>query len=225
MEFAKKSRPVIEHKTAAKQIAAMCNRKGQKMSFAERLKTTRKQKGYSQEQLAELLDVSRQSVTKWETGLSYPEIKTLLELSSILEKDLDWLLYDEKPDSRKYNHCRYSLFNKEYEIPDLKALKNAMEEDLLIEILRVLNGYEITRSIESEELSGSQTCIIYAGRVFADTNGSDPEGKEVIHTFSEMNPSEIRALLLPWRDIRKSSVGSLPEVAKMQPEDGGNRPG
>lgn len=201
----------------------MCSRKGLKMSFAERLKITRKQKGYSQEQLAEMLDVSRQSVTKWETGLSYPEIRTLLELSSILEKDLDWLLYDEKPERGKYDHYRYSLSTKEYEIPDLKALKIAMEKDLLIEILRVLNGYEITRSIESEELTGSQTCIIYGGRVFADTIESDPEGKEVIHTFSEMNPSEIRALLLPWREIKRSSAGSLPEVAKMQPEDGGNR--
>ena len=61
------------------------------MSFANRLKATRKQKGYSQEMLAEKLDVSRQSVTKWETGIAYPEIRTLLELSSVLGKDLDWL--------------------------------------------------------------------------------------------------------------------------------------
>ena len=38
------------------------------MSFAERLKQIRKEKGLSQEDLAELLDVSRQAVSKWEQG-------------------------------------------------------------------------------------------------------------------------------------------------------------
>ena len=40
------------------------------MSFAENLKQIRKQNGYSQEELAELLDVSRQAVGKWEQGVS-----------------------------------------------------------------------------------------------------------------------------------------------------------
>ena len=49
------------------------------MSFADRLRIARKEMGYSQEQMAEELKISRQSVTKWENGLTYPELKTLLE--------------------------------------------------------------------------------------------------------------------------------------------------
>ena len=77
------------------------------MSFADRLRMSRKEKGYSQEQLAEDLGVSRQSITKWETGTAYPKIKKLLLLSIRLEKSLDWLLFDEESeledgrDSRK----------------------------------------------------------------------------------------------------------------------------
>ena len=193
------------------------------MSFAERLKTTRKQKGYSQEQLAERLDVSRQSVTKWETGISYPEIKTLLELSSLLEKDLDWLFHDEKPDRHQLDYCRYGFSGKETEIPDREALKDAMEQDLLMEILRVLDGYEIVRKIEAEELSGTQTCTIYKGRVFSETTGTDPVNKEDIHAFSEMNTTEIKALLLPWSDLRRCKIVKQLKVAEMQPEDGGNQ--
>ena len=66
------------------------------MSFAERLRCSRREKGFSQEQLAETVDVSRQSITKWETGAAYPELKKLILLSISLDKDLDWLLYDER---------------------------------------------------------------------------------------------------------------------------------
>ncbi|MGH4122913.1 MAG: helix-turn-helix domain-containing protein [Clostridium sp.] len=44
------------------------------MSFSEKLQGLRKEKTLSQEQLAELLNVSRQSVSKWEYGQTYPEI-------------------------------------------------------------------------------------------------------------------------------------------------------
>ena len=106
------------------------------MSFANRLKATRKQKGYSQEMLAEKLDVSRQSVTKWETGIAYPEIRTLLELSSVLGKDLDWLLQDEKPGGNIHDDSRRDFpCNGEERIPDLESLEFSMEQDLLMEIL------------------------------------------------------------------------------------------
>ena len=65
------------------------------MSFADKLKEARREKGYSQEQLAEKLNVSRQSVTKWETDSAYPQMQTLLLLSFVLGKSLDWLLQDE----------------------------------------------------------------------------------------------------------------------------------
>ena len=62
------------------------------MSFAENLKQLRKEKQMSQENLAELLNVSRQSVSKWEQGLSYPEVETLLLLSKRLSVSLDEML-------------------------------------------------------------------------------------------------------------------------------------
>lgn len=62
------------------------------MSFAENLKQIRKQNGYSQEDLAELLDVSRQAVGKWENGQGYPEVEKLLLLSKKLNISLDDLM-------------------------------------------------------------------------------------------------------------------------------------
>lgn len=65
------------------------------MSFAENLKQIRKEKGLSQEELAELLDVSRQAVSKWEQGKGYPEVEKLLSLSQQLNVSLDGLLSTE----------------------------------------------------------------------------------------------------------------------------------
>ena len=61
------------------------------MSFSENLKQIRKDNHLSQEELAELLDVSRQAVSKWEQGMGYPEVEKLL-LSAKLNVSLDTLM-------------------------------------------------------------------------------------------------------------------------------------
>ena len=61
------------------------------MSFAENLKYIRKQQDITQEQLAEMLSVSRQAVSKWESGFGYPETEKLLLLSNELNVSLDYL--------------------------------------------------------------------------------------------------------------------------------------
>ncbi len=65
------------------------------MKFCEKLQMLRKEKGYSQEQLADLLDVSRQAVSKWESGTTYPEMDKLLSICKIFNVSLDDLTNDE----------------------------------------------------------------------------------------------------------------------------------
>ena len=65
------------------------------MSFSENLKQVRKEHHLSQEELAELLDVSRQAISKWEQGQGYPEVEKLLLLSSKLNISLDALMSNE----------------------------------------------------------------------------------------------------------------------------------
>ena len=76
------------------------------MSFAENLKQLRKEKQLSQEELAEILDVSRQAVSKWEQGIGYPEVEKLLLLSRKLGISLDSLMATEitqEPNAEKKN--------------------------------------------------------------------------------------------------------------------------
>jgi len=65
------------------------------MILAEKIMTLRKKNGWSQEELAGKLGVSRQSVSKWESGMSIPELDKILLLGEVFEVSTDFLLKDE----------------------------------------------------------------------------------------------------------------------------------
>lgn len=62
------------------------------MNIADRLKELRKKAGYSQEQLAEMLDVSRQAVSKWESAQGNPDIENVIKLTKIYHVSTDYIL-------------------------------------------------------------------------------------------------------------------------------------
>ncbi len=62
------------------------------MDFSEKLLTLRKSRNLTQEQLAEQLDVSRQSVSKWEAGGAIPESDKIVALSNLFHVTTDYLL-------------------------------------------------------------------------------------------------------------------------------------
>ena len=71
------------------------------MTFSEKLMDLRRKAGLSQEQLADRLGVTRQSVSKWESGTAMPELVKLISLSDIFGVSVDYLVKDylEEPES------------------------------------------------------------------------------------------------------------------------------
>lgn len=65
------------------------------MSLAEKLVSLRKQKGLTQMDLAEQLNVSRQAISRWEVGAAIPSTENLRVLSELYETSVDYLLNDE----------------------------------------------------------------------------------------------------------------------------------
>ena len=65
------------------------------MTFAEKLLQLRKRAGYSQEELANKLDVSRQAISRWEMGTVVPDSNNILQLSKLFSVSTDYLLNDE----------------------------------------------------------------------------------------------------------------------------------
>ena len=66
------------------------------MSLGEKIFKLRKEKGISQEALAEQIGTTRQAISKWENNQGFPETEKLLQLSNIFEVSTDYLLKDEK---------------------------------------------------------------------------------------------------------------------------------
>lgn len=65
------------------------------MILGEKIATLRKQKGWSQEELAHQLEVSRQAVSKWESASAIPDLDRILKMSEIFEVSTDYLLKEE----------------------------------------------------------------------------------------------------------------------------------
>ena len=96
------------------------------MTLGKKLKEIRKKFGLSQEQLAEIINVSRQAITKWENDGGIPDVSNLQELSKVFGITVDYLLNDENQlpalsmrkalDKNKYKNkiSSYAIILKEY---------------------------------------------------------------------------------------------------------------
>ncbi len=76
------------------------------MSMAERIQHLRKSKGISQEDLADKIGVSRQSVSKWESAQSSPDIEKVILLSEYFGTTTDYLLKGSEPADGVFRICR-----------------------------------------------------------------------------------------------------------------------
>ncbi|HHL0973531.1 helix-turn-helix domain-containing protein [Bacillus thuringiensis] len=87
------------------------------MIFSERLKEEREKRNWSQNDLAEKLHVSRQSVSKWETGKNYPSIEIIIHLSDLFSITIDELLRSDEEltqkvieDSKQLAYPKWKVF-------------------------------------------------------------------------------------------------------------------
>lgn len=85
------------------------------MEFREKLQLLRTNMKLSQEEVANKLDISRQSITKWENGQSFPDIQNLIQLSEIFRVSIDRLV-------KENDTCMVSLFcDENYPKQDIRA--------------------------------------------------------------------------------------------------------
>lgn len=73
------------------------------MTLGEKLSKLRKECNYTQEQLADIFGVSRQSISKWESDIAYPETDKLIKMGKLFDCSMDYLLKEEV--TEKHGAC------------------------------------------------------------------------------------------------------------------------
>ena len=89
----------------------------------EKIKTLRKQNNLTQEEMADKLNVSRQAITKWESGLGTPDISNMEAISKLFNISLDELISDTKAIKDNVSRVEYDIFNKSLFEIDLGFIK------------------------------------------------------------------------------------------------------
>lgn len=104
------------------------------MILAEKIQSLRKKNGWSQEDLAEKLNVSRQSVSKWESAASIPDINKILELAKLFGVTTDYLLKDSMEQTEYTETTEDEAQNRRFvSLPEANDfLKSKAEEGRLV---------------------------------------------------------------------------------------------
>jgi transcriptional regulator with XRE-family HTH domain len=175
------------------------------MLFYEQLAALRRAKGISQETLAEQLGVSRQAVSKWETGTAKPELDNILALCRILEVSPNELLGDT---TQPINELAPSVT-----VESLKAANVTASADrkkllkgtviwLACIILLIILGISLRNSIDRGEAPKIESCRIYESRAL--DNAREFTLQITYEVLPEGQPNEIILLLSPHvQDIYK----------------------
>lgn len=125
------SNDIIKHKISPKN-----KKKGKDIMLNENLKTIRKQKGLSQEELAIRLNVVRQTISKWEKGLSVPDSDMLVKMADILEVSVGELLGSKITDEQNKDEIAEQLIK----INEYLAIKNRRTKTIVKVILGIMIG-------------------------------------------------------------------------------------
>lgn len=80
------------------------------MNIADRIQYLRKNRGLSQEELADKVGVSRQAVSKWESGQSTPDIEKIIVMSELFEVTTDYILKGIEPADMTNKKTMYSFY-------------------------------------------------------------------------------------------------------------------
>ena len=116
--------------------------------FSENLKAMRKAKGYTQEELAIKLNVTRQTISKWEKGLSVPDVDFLFKIADVLETNVGTLLGGAIMDEVNKDTVAEQLAK----ISEQLAIKNRRSNTVLKDFPLFCPKCKLTHIIDVEKL-------------------------------------------------------------------------
>ena len=114
------------------------------MTLGEKIAKQRKELNYTQEQLADILGVSRQSISKWESDIAYPETEKLIELGKIFDCSMDYLLKEDVMEKDGAQNSILSEISKKAITPE-----NKEKSKKILKIVGIILGVVLAIDIVS----------------------------------------------------------------------------
>ena len=148
------------------------------MNIGERIYELRRKNSMSQEDLAEKMNVSRQSISKWESSQSVPEVEKIIQLSNIFNVSTDWILKGENSKKQKSQSNKNNLKSVQTVSTALNYIGFVIGTFILFEKQAV---WAVAVPIVFSILS---LAIYFA--VYSDSENTD-EKKQSLNTFIKLN--------------------------------------
>ena len=126
------------------------------MEFSEKLSYLRKKAGLSQEQLADRLGVTRQSVSKWESGAAMPELVKLIALSELFGVSVDYLVKDHMAEQEQASGNSSDTARLEQKLDALSRQVDADEEKMLEQLAVIVQQLTENAASSSTQLTQYQ---------------------------------------------------------------------
>lgn len=179
--------------------------------LGDNMKTIRKSRGLSQQDLAVKLHVVRQTVSKWEQGLSVPDSEMLIAISEVLETPVSSLLEETvmEPETDDIKTLSEKLETIHLQLERRKAVKR-----------KILQGFFILLSMS---IAAAAVALWIFGSPYLNWNYSDPETAVMgvaFHAFEWMFvrtapvllPGAIAGIILTWKKTSKEDCGKVQDM-------------
>ncbi|MGN1457748.1 MAG: helix-turn-helix domain-containing protein [Acutalibacteraceae bacterium] len=170
------------------------------MTFAEKLKSMRKQSGMSQEKLAEKIGVSRQAITKWENDTGIPDIENILAISSLFNVSVDELLSNEKNMKQPTDFLFESVNEYDIDFPKRYDMKLGGANTL---VLSGYDGEKIRVRLASNTLSTLQSD--FKLKIDDIKNRIDLD----INRYNKMTEAEAKEALMIFVQLPNKYIGKI----------------
>ena len=148
------------------------------MNIGERIYELRRKNSMSQEDLAEKMNVSRQSISKWESSQSVPEVERIIQLSNIFNVSTDWILKGENSKKQKSQSNKNNL-------KSVQTLSTALNYTGFVIGAFILFEKQAVWSVAVPIVFSILSLAIYFA-VYSDSENTD-EKKQSLNTFIKLN--------------------------------------
>lgn len=148
------------------------------MNIGERIYELRRKNSMSQEDLAEKMNVSRQSISKWESSQSVPEVERIIQLSNIFNVSTDWILKGENSKKQKSQSNKNNL-------KSVQTLSTALNYIGFVIGAFILFEKQAVWSVAVPIVFSILSLAIYFA-VYSDSENTN-EKKQSLNTFIKLN--------------------------------------